>query len=144
MPDCPKCVKTRKLSDEKLLDGWLEQDTIYVRDINGRVINCPLILAAQYRSSWNFAVKYLEKGGVLLDLREKENSSGAAIPYAVNFPEDSLECLLKMYPKEQVLFFVCEKGYKADEAVRLSRERGFSKSYSLGGAEDVLSDLFQD
>lgn len=143
LPDCPKCVRARKLSDERLLDGWIERDTIYVQDINGRVINCPLISVVQYRSSWDFAVKHLEKGGILLDLRKIENRSEAAIPYAINFSEEFLECFLKKYSKEQFLFFICERGYKADEAVRLSREQGFLRSYSLGSVQDVLPDLFQ-
>lgn len=127
IPDCPECVRARKISDVCLTDGWIEKDMICVQDINNSVTDYPLYSAAQHRRSWAFAARHLGKDGILFDLRDTGNFAGDTV----------------QYPKDFYLFFFCEKGYKADEAVRLARADGFYKAYSLGGVQDILTDLIK-
>ena len=43
-------------------------------------------------------------------------------------------------PKSTPLFFLCEHGWKADEAARKGRSSSFLQAYSLGGTQDLFWD----
>lgn len=141
IPDCSQCVRAWHISDEKLKEGWIEQGKIYLCDIQGKEFSYSVSAAAQFRCTWSFAEPYIRDGCILLDLRASENRKSFKIPYAVSCTRERLEVLMKGYPKEKYLFFVCERGMKSDEAARLFRERGLQRTFSLGGEGDIMLDL---
>lgn len=141
LPDCPKCVRALQLSEIPIGEGWISGNKICLRDIHGKVIQYFRDVAMWYRCAWTYAAPHLGKDGVLLDLRGKESRQEIPIPGAIPFEEDYLDIFLTEAPKESYLFFVCERGMKADDAVSLARARGYEKAYSLGGVGDILLDM---
>lgn len=137
LPDCPRCVKARKISDKKILRGEIENGIIRIFDTEGGIIEISAERAAEYRCATEFARKHLKNGGILLDLREEEERKRHPVPKAYPFPPDRVEEIFEKLPKDTPLFFFCEYGYKADEAVRIGRWQGFTKTYSLGGIDDL-------
>lgn len=142
LPDCPKCVRVRRVSDLPLKSGKIEDETIYLYNVNGNCLSYPLALSVQYRCSWTYAKPHIGKDGMLLDLRDLQDAKERPINGAVIFPEELIDAFLQKYYKNMHIFFVCEKGIKADDAVREARGRGFEKAYSLGGLGDILLDSF--
>lgn len=137
LPDCPKCVRVRIVSEQKLREAWIGDRILYIREENGGIRQFYMETIAQYRCAWDFAKPHLHKDGILIDLRPAEEQREAGIPGAYGCEGEALEKLLVHYPKDRYLFFVCEHGYQADAAAREARDSGIQKSYSLGGIYEL-------
>lgn len=139
VPDCPKCVRARKITDAGLSDAWIEGEEICLQNKAGECIRYSLELAAQYRCFWSFAKTHIGVDGILADLREAESIKKQPIVGAAAIPYNNLDKLLEKYPRDKYLFFVCEHGYLADEAAREARRKGMKKAYTLGGVYMILN-----
>jgi hypothetical protein len=163
MPDCPKCVRARKVTDCALVAGRVEagsgaQTTNRVgRSGNARygasgqrllLVNArgeEIILNAyemtQVRASFTYVKEQLEQGGWLIDLRGKKR---AGMPAGISPEQVLYMCMdevmewLEEQPEETFLAFLCEYGTQADEAAHYARRRHFPRAYSLGGAGELL------
>ena len=137
LPDCPKCVRARKVSALPLTEGRLDDDMIVLRDISGHEIRRPVYSEAVYRCSFEFAAPHLKQGGIIVDLRAAEERR-PVLPRSVSVPEERREEFYSTCPKDTYIFFLCETGIRADEEAREARERGFINSYSLGSPDDIF------
>lgn len=141
LPDCPQCVRARHISDLPLVDGKIDGKKIVMTDTSGETVCYSLYVAVEYRCAWSFAKPHLGKDGIVLDLQNTEEDT---LPGAVRISAEEADMLLNHFPKETFLFFVCEFGRKADEAVRDARSMGFRNSYSLGSAYSVLQQIREE
>ncbi|MGI6058196.1 MAG: rhodanese-like domain-containing protein [Blautia sp.] len=139
VPDCPKCVRSRKISDIELSDAWIEGREICIQDTAGQCIRNSIGTIVQYRCSWSFAKPHIGVDGLLLDFRDAESVEKQRITDAVVISYDVLDKFLEKYPRDKYLFFVCEHGYLADEAAREARRKGIKKAYTLGGTYMILN-----
>lgn len=103
--------------DARPVKAGLSGTQILVTDETGASTSTSLDFALQYRCSPAFAKPFLLNGGLLADLRNGKSWA------------DLTEGIDKARP----VFFLCERGYRADEAAREARKAGFTRAYSLGG-----------
>ncbi len=139
LPDCPKCVRARRVSDRPLADARMDGEYILLTDAYAEQIRIPSATVSQYRCAWSFAMPFLKEGGLLFDLRSREEKE-LPVPAAISIDMGDLEGLLGRMPKGRPMFFFCSHGYLADQAVRDARDAGFSHSWSLGGIFDLLQE----
>lgn len=144
LPDCPRCVRARRISDEPIETAEIRGKQIVVWDVSGAETRYALHLVAQYRCTWSFAKERLGKCGVVIDLRTDEQSSGDAFPNSIRLPSEEIPEFLRCVPEKLNLFFVCDQGWNADDAARESRLGGHEKSYSLGGFQDVFEEICKE
>ncbi len=141
LPDCPKCVRARLVSEHKLTDAKMGEGYLLLTDEYGEQIRIPTGTAAQYRCAWSFAKPFLEDGGLLFDLRSSREEIKMPVSSAIRMDINDLDGLLGRMPKSRPMFFFCSHGYLADQAARDARGAGFERSYSLGSLFDMMQDL---
>lgn len=144
LPDCPRCVRARRISDVPLKNAEIQDAQIAIWDVLGTEMRYALHLMAQYRCTWPFAKARLGKNGIVIDLRTDKESSGITLPGSMRLTSEAIPEFLRCIPEDMNLFFVCEQGWSADDAARESRFRGHEKSYSLGGAQDIFEEIRKD
>ncbi len=142
LPDCPRCVRARKVRGGRLIKAELADEMIVLTEEDGEGIHRPVYSEAVYRCSWIFAEGYIKKGGIIADLR-MPGAGDRQLPRSLSITEDRLEEFFKTCPEETYVFFLCKTGVRADEAAREARERGFSHAYSLGSTEDVEEEIYR-
>lgn len=141
VPDCAKCVRARKISDQKLTDACLEKGMIRVKDENENEICFYAEITAQYRCVMSFARPHINTDGIIVDLRRESDAEKNPVPGACKLSgdgRDQLEKLIRLYPKNRYLFFLCSSGSSADTAAREARQNGIRRAYSMGELELVL------
>lgn len=156
MPDCPKCVRVRKVTDCALVDGQIQTEInglLPEQSISGQrlvLINerGEKIILNQYemtqvRASLSFVREQLKKGGFLVDLRKKDGAEtdflgGIRKEQVLHIESEELEEWLSVQPRELFVAFLCEYGTQADEAAHYARRHQFSRAYSLGGAGELF------
>ena len=156
MPDCPKCVRVRKVTDCALVDGQIqteingllpEQSTSGQRLVlineRGEKIILNQYEMTQVRASLSYVREQLKKGGFLVDLRKKEGAEtdflgGIRKEQVLHIESEELEEWLSVQPRELFVAFLCEYGTQADEAAHYARRHQFSRAYSLGGAGELF------
>lgn len=137
IPDCPKCVRSRRLMSQKIESVRLHEYQIELTDIFGRVRNYPLRAAMQYRCSYDFAKQYIGREGLMIDLRQKGEGNLEVIPGALVLTEEEAMDLVKHCGRKNYFFFLCEKGTRADALAEEASELGYEHVYSLGGIGDI-------
>lgn len=140
VPDCPKCVRARRIEtasdDVKIVDAVLEQEILYLKDAHGKEYILAADAAATYRCSYAFAKEHIGIDGLLFDLREPTIAKAEPVPAGIPLSEpERLQELLWRWPKERYLFFVCERGVKAEEAAKLAREMGIAHACAIDWGE---------
>lgn len=156
MPDCPKCVRVRKVTDCALVDGQIQTEInglLPEQSISGQrlvLINerGEKIILNQYemtqvRASLSYVREQLKKGGFLVDLRKKDGAEtdflgGIRKEQVLHIESEELEEWLSVQPRELFVAFLCEYGTQADEAAHYARRHQFSRAYSLGGAGELF------
>lgn len=156
MPDCPRCVRVRKVTDCALVDGQIqteingllpEQSTSGQRLVlineRGEKIILNQYEMTQVRASLSYVREQLKKGGFLVDLRKKEGAEtdflgGIRKEQVLHIESEELEEWLSVQPRELFVAFLCEYGTQADEAAHYARRHQFSRAYSLGGAGELF------
>jgi phage shock protein E len=105
-------------------------------------IGVTLILAGVAYGWWWFktkcvtseqAKKLVADGATLLDVRSEKEFAGGALPGAVNIPVQQLESRLPTVgAKDKPIVVYCLGGVRSAKAVKMLRQRGFSKVHDLG------------
>lgn len=121
LPDCPKCAKINRVSEERIIGGYFSEDgsTIIIITDTGKEEALRWNEVSQIRGSSDFAEKKIKEGGILIDLR--------------NIDIDTIEDWLSTQEKERCIFFLCNYGIQSDQAARFARRKGYHQAYSLGG-----------
>lgn len=121
IPDCPKCAKLDRISNEKIISGRFSKENgkILITTISGKEFAIERERAVQIRVSSDYARRKIKEGGILADLREID--------------ADDVEEWLQTQPKERFIVFLCNYGVQADRAAEYARKKGYYQAYSLGG-----------
>ena len=157
MPDCPKCVRVRKVTDCALTEGEVlvndnEELQLVLLNARGEKLILDAYEMTQVRASFSYVKEALKQGGYLVDLRrqrEQKADSGDAGQEAVLFDgirkeqilrmeQDDIENWLEHVEKDTLIAFLCEYGTQADEAAHYVRRHHFPRAYSLGGAGELF------
>lgn len=163
MPDCPKCVRIRKVTDCALVAGHIEGESgikekgrteekgrtgmegceprLVLTSARGEQIVLNAYEMTQVRASYSYVKEQLKKGGWLVDLRKKRQGGlpeGISQEQVLHMDMVEVEEWLEEQPKETFLAFLCEYGTQADEAAHYARRQHFPRAYSLGGAGELL------
>ncbi|MGI6706831.1 MAG: rhodanese-like domain-containing protein [Clostridia bacterium] len=134
LPDCPKCVRIKKVSEVGIKGGSIEGDRIVLLLENGDKMYLPLQEAVQYRVSFSYAKQLLSSGGYLVDLRdEARRRAEDLVEGSISISMDAIYDWLSGVDKKANIVFFCSYGVQADEIVQYARSHGHPNTYSLGG-----------
>ncbi len=134
LPDCPKCVRIKRVSEVGIKGGSIEGDRIILLLENGDKMHLPLQDTVQYRISFTYAKQLLSSGGYLVDLRhEARRSVEGVVEGSLSISMDGIYDWLSGVDKQANIVFFCSYGIHADEMVHYTRSHGYPNTYSLGG-----------
>lgn len=151
LPDCPKCVRIRQVSDQPIISGEIREDRLCLRLEDGSSLLVSMRDALQLRISYSYGRQCLAKasGGVVIwlghQLPDFEKITGVP-DVKNNFLNINLEIMtlenirewLDDQPKDMFMAFWCDYGTQADEAAACARMLGYESAFSLGGARPML------
>jgi rhodanese-related sulfurtransferase len=143
LPDCPRCVKIRRVAEKKVADGWIDGDSkeIVMLSCDGTEYRLPLKEAVQYRASIEYIRRQLDSGGYLVDVRDRYTSESEPVGNSVRVPLEELPEWLEVLPINTVLAFFCTIGTRSDRAAEYARRKGFARAYSIGGLREMSGEL---
>lgn len=82
---------------------------------------------------WHDFYTINNNGGVLLDVRTKEEFSTRSIEDSVNIPIEELRTRIDEIPNDKSIYVYCEVGYRSYLALRILLQSGFNEVYELTG-----------
>lgn len=80
-------------------------------------------------------------GGVLLDVRTREEYAEGYIKGSVNIPLQEIERVERIYPKDTILFVHCRSGARSGRAVAYLQQIGFTNVKNIGGIIDYHGEI---
>jgi len=83
--------------------------------------------------SWHEIDHIVAKGGVLVDVRTKEEIAHGMVSGSIHIPLDELRDRLQELPKEKDIYVICQAGLRGYIAVRILRQHGFRAINVDGG-----------
>ena len=89
----------------------------------------------------NVHVEALNLGGIIVDVRNREEFAGGHIPIAVNLPLAEIKQGNISLPKGKVLILYCETGGRSTEAARILAEKGYRVINTVGGLREYRGGL---
>ena len=168
LPDCPKCVKIRTVTDQAIVAGEIRDKKLGLTLADGQVIEVLMSDVSQYRISYSYTAGVLQSsGGTVVwlgqgaadlvkltgsrkvDITQKrsdaQNSSEKAESANKSVDIKHISMALEAVPgwlssqrADSFIAFWCDFGTQADEAADMARRMGFSRAFSLGGAKPLL------
>ena len=81
---------------------------------------------------WNELDNFKE-GGILIDVRRKDEFEAGSISNAINIPVDEIRKRMGEIPKDQPIYIYCEAGLRGYLAQRILRQRGIDQVLNLSG-----------
>ncbi len=82
---------------------------------------------------WHDFSNIAKNGGILLDVRTKEEFAARTIEGSINIPIEELRTRLNEIPFDKPIFAYCEVGYRSYLALRILLQSGFNEAYELTG-----------
>jgi NADPH-dependent 2,4-dienoyl-CoA reductase/sulfur reductase-like enzyme/rhodanese-related sulfurtransferase/TusA-related sulfurtransferase len=82
---------------------------------------------------WHDFNKFSKNGGILLDVRTKEEHSARSIEGSINIPIEELRNRLGEISNNKPVYVYCEVGYRSYLALRILVQSGFEDVYELTG-----------
>lgn len=97
--------------------------------------------AAEERIPAAEAVKKIEAGAVIIDVRSAEEFGAGHISGALNIPHDQMEARLAEIAayKEKDVVVYCRSGRRSELALDVLKNAGFKSAYNAGGLADLQS-----
>lgn len=84
----------------------------------------------------------IKKGGVIVDVRSKEESASGHIRNAINIPVNELGYnLTKLKDKDQVIICCCASGMRSASARKILQSKGYTAVYNGGGWSSLQNKL---
>ncbi|MFX1315871.1 MAG: FAD-dependent oxidoreductase [Promethearchaeota archaeon] len=87
---------------------------------------------------WQDINNVKSNGGILLDVRTKEEYAARTIEGSMNIPIEELRNNLSELPKNKPIYVYCEAGYRSYLATRILLQRGFNEVYELTGGFKIF------
>jgi rhodanese-related sulfurtransferase/TusA-related sulfurtransferase len=107
-------------------------------------VNMAGFVAANYLKNdmpiwhWHDFVEITKNGGVLLDVRTKEEFAARTIEGSVNIPIEELRNRLDEITLDKPIYVYCEVGYRSYLALRILLQNGFKEVYELTGGFKIF------
>lgn len=134
---CDKCYKLKKLGDFDITKIELNGDEFVMKGADGEEKQVPVTDLRQIEISAEKAIELANEGAYLIDVRTEEEYSEKNYEGSINIPIDNIENINE-YPKDATLIFYCEKGGRAEKAVKYAQEQGYANVYNLGSVDKLL------
>ncbi|MFX1410121.1 MAG: FAD-dependent oxidoreductase [Promethearchaeota archaeon] len=87
---------------------------------------------------WQDIDEIKSNGGILLDVRTKEEYAARTIESSMNIPIEVLRKNLDKIPKNESIYVYCEVGYRSYLATRILLQNGFHEVYELTGGFKIF------
>ncbi|MEZ5276090.1 MAG: rhodanese-like domain-containing protein [Opitutaceae bacterium] len=80
------------------------------------------------------ALKYLDAGAVVIDVRTPAEFANKSIPGVINIPLDQLaDRIAEVVPeKEQIVLLHCRSGNRSGHGTKVLKSMGYESTYNLG------------
>ncbi len=92
---------------------------------------------------WHEVDDFVEKGSVLIDLRDPSELTIGKIPGSINIPLPQLRSRLKEIPKEKDIALYCSVGLRGYIGARVLMMNGYTKVRNLDGGYKTYESVFQ-
>lgn len=89
----------------------------------------------------NIMAEALNKGGIIVDVREREEFVSGHIPMAINLPLQKLRQGNISMPRGKVLILYCETGGRSTAAASILSEKGYKVINTVGGLKEYRGAL---
>jgi rhodanese-related sulfurtransferase len=83
----------------------------------------------------------MDRGGIIVDVRDKEDFLKGHIPMAVNTPLDKIEDGTHFLPKSRYLLVYCDYGGSSALAAKLLSQDGYKVINTVGGLRQYKGPL---
>ena len=90
------------------------------------------------RNILNDALNY---GGIIVDVRNREEFVKSHVPMAINLPLEEISQGNISLPKGKVILVYCENGGKSTLAARILSEKGYKVINTIGGLKEYRGAL---
>ncbi len=87
---------------------------------------------------WHDFYTINNNGGILLDVRTKEEFAARTIESSINIPIEELRSRLDEIPNNKAIYVYCEVGYRSYLALRILLQSGFKEVYELTGGFKIF------
>jgi len=87
---------------------------------------------------WHEINNITNNGGILLDVRTKEEFAARTIDGSINIPIEELRKRLDEIPNNQSIYVYCEVGYRSYLALRILLQSGYKEVYELTGGFKIF------
>lgn len=75
---------------------------------------------------------YIQKGAILIDVRDKFEYEKSHMKNAINIPYSNILSDIKKYPKDKVIILYCSTGKRSKISYNLLKSFGYNNVYDLG------------
>lgn len=89
----------------------------------------------------NIVNEAFNSGGIIVDVRQREEFATGHIPMAINLPLDDIQNGKITLPKNRVILVYCETGGRSLMASRILSEKGFRVVNTVGGLREYRGAL---
>lgn len=89
----------------------------------------------------NILSEALNYGGIIVDVRSKEEFAKSHIPMAINLPLEKIKQGEYSLPRTKVLLLYCENGGSSALAARILSEKGYRVINTIGGLKEYRGAL---
>ncbi len=89
----------------------------------------------------NIMAEALNYGGIIVDVREREEFIGGHIPMAVNLPLEDIKQGNISLPKGKMIIVYCETGGRSAVAARILADKGYKVINTVGGLREYRGAL---
>ena len=89
----------------------------------------------------NILTESLNQGGIIVDVREREEFADGHIPMAINLPLGELRQGNISLPKGKVLIVYCETGGRSTVAASMLADKGYRVINTTGGLKEYRGAL---
>lgn len=89
----------------------------------------------------NIMAEALNYGGIIVDVREREEFTGGHIPMAVNLPLEDIKQGNISFPKNKVIIVYCETGGRSAVVARILADKGYKVINTVGGLREYRGAL---
>ncbi len=87
---------------------------------------------------WHDFTDITNNGGVLLDVRTKEEFAARTIDGSINIPIEEIRNRLDDIPNDKSIYVYCEVGYRSYLALRILLQSGYNEVYELTGGFKIF------
>lgn len=89
----------------------------------------------------NILSEALNYGGIIVDVRDKEEFAISHIPMAINLPLEEIMQGNFSLPKAKVILLYCENGGTSTMAAKILSEKGYKVINTVGGLKEYRGAL---